>query len=580
MAFPYDNLPPVRDPALPPLNPPMSDAQAAQVSQQLAQQFGTAIPSVPPQSVPPVNTNNIVTGGPTPITPVGDIGFLQQQGGLIDRSKLNTAAIGNEQIGLNNQTAEVQGNAALQAQKNQEEDARIHAEAQAVAAKHDQEARDMVQKNLAMQIDPDRYWHNKSTGGKILAIIGVGLGGFGSGLTGGQNGALNMFQSAITNDIDAQKANMDAGWKAYDKLHDLNGDEAARNRYNDVWRQTHYTMGTELVKSQLAQIAAKSSNVDIKDRANGLISALDAKQLDARHAVGLKMAAAASASAAANQLRLRKLSEDAGKDVQALTAAGMTEEDARKNVYSRPGYSVLSQVGLAPKEFVDVASTKAQLQAAAIADLQAKKGVLSEAAFKKYQDQKIKEFQAQSEQLDELVKPTATVPGEKLKGIEEAGKLAVKGEAKDESLKQLESDKNQVDLFKKDYKIISPSLVEGVGVHGQSVRARQQEYNSFVYQTVGKIWKAENGGVEPKNQEIIENEAKPYLVPQGTAAYEDPSVTLQRMNDLQHRLDSATAGLTGKTAPIRKEESAVSTALQGSRGAAANPPVINFTPKK
>ena len=60
----------------------------------------------------------------------------------------------------------------------------------------------------AGDINPNRYWENKSTGNKISASIGIALGAIGSAMTGqGGNKALDIIQNAIDRDIDAQKAN-------------------------------------------------------------------------------------------------------------------------------------------------------------------------------------------------------------------------------------------------------------------------------------------------------------------------------------------------------------------------------------
>lgn len=58
------------------------------------------------------------------------------------------------------------------------------------------------------KIDPDRYFNNLGTGGKIRTALGIVLGGLGSGLTGQPNAALEMLNKHIDNDIKAQEADM------------------------------------------------------------------------------------------------------------------------------------------------------------------------------------------------------------------------------------------------------------------------------------------------------------------------------------------------------------------------------------
>lgn len=57
-----------------------------------------------------------------------------------------------------------------------------------------------------MDVDPNRFFHDKSTANKIVGGIGVFLGGL--SLQGGPNQALGMIENAINRDVDAQKSNI------------------------------------------------------------------------------------------------------------------------------------------------------------------------------------------------------------------------------------------------------------------------------------------------------------------------------------------------------------------------------------
>lgn len=59
------------------------------------------------------------------------------------------------------------------------------------------------------KVNPNHYFENMGTGNKIAAAIGLALGGFSSGATGGENLALKTINQAIANDIDAQKSNIE-----------------------------------------------------------------------------------------------------------------------------------------------------------------------------------------------------------------------------------------------------------------------------------------------------------------------------------------------------------------------------------
>lgn len=58
------------------------------------------------------------------------------------------------------------------------------------------------------KIDPQKMWHESSTGNKIIAAIGIALSGMGSGLTGQKNMALEIIDKSIDRDIDAQKSEL------------------------------------------------------------------------------------------------------------------------------------------------------------------------------------------------------------------------------------------------------------------------------------------------------------------------------------------------------------------------------------
>lgn len=68
---------------------------------------------------------------------------------------------------------------------------------------------DQMQKEINDgHIDPNRMWHNMSTGQKIASSIGLLLGGIGAGLSHGENLASKYIDQQIDRDIDAQKADL------------------------------------------------------------------------------------------------------------------------------------------------------------------------------------------------------------------------------------------------------------------------------------------------------------------------------------------------------------------------------------
>ncbi len=74
------------------------------------------------------------------------------------------------------------------------------------------------------RIDPAQFWSTRSTGQKVSAVVGMVLGGIGSGLTGQPNQALAIIDRAIDRDIDAQRAEMGKKQNLVSILHSRIGD--------------------------------------------------------------------------------------------------------------------------------------------------------------------------------------------------------------------------------------------------------------------------------------------------------------------------------------------------------------------
>ncbi len=81
----------------------------------------------------------------------------------------------------------------------------------------------------ATKVDPDRWWGSRNTGQKIAGILAAVLGGLVSGRTGGPNQGLQMIQQAIDRDIDAQKADLQNGWRGLEMRKGAVAEQFARN---------------------------------------------------------------------------------------------------------------------------------------------------------------------------------------------------------------------------------------------------------------------------------------------------------------------------------------------------------------
>lgn len=113
------------------------------------------------------------------------------------------------------------------------------------------------------KIDPDRYYHNKSTGSRIASALGLILGGLGQGLVGGNNPAQEMIHNAIARDIEAQKEDKSNAMNLWKMNREKFGNEiqanlATQNQYlqiaNHKITQAQASTQNAMAQAQLAQM--------------------------------------------------------------------------------------------------------------------------------------------------------------------------------------------------------------------------------------------------------------------------------------------------------------------------------------
>lgn len=136
-----------------------------------------------------------------------------------------------------------------------------------------QEASD---KYAAMKVDPNRRMANTSTGNKIMAAIAVALYELGS--KGGPNQAMQIIQTAIDRDIQAQMAAIDQQGKtammantAYGMARQIFGDA-------DTARTAAYNMTLREYQNKIEMLAAESKEPEVVARAQELTAGLQAQQ--------------------------------------------------------------------------------------------------------------------------------------------------------------------------------------------------------------------------------------------------------------------------------------------------------------
>lgn len=141
-----------------------------------------------------------------------------------------------------------QASAVLDAGDIREHGEQVGADAQTLAAKQEMDDLDRIQANqnsrneylqrlggdiekdskalAAQKVDPEHYWHSRSTPQSILGIIALALGGFGAAMTGTRNSAADMIEGAIQNDLASQRANLENQWSSLRQRHSVLQDRA------------------------------------------------------------------------------------------------------------------------------------------------------------------------------------------------------------------------------------------------------------------------------------------------------------------------------------------------------------------
>lgn len=237
--------------------------------------------NLPPQEVraplpPPM-------GGP----PTSPLPTNQYVAGLVNSLEARKGITANEAMNLSagqDRQAEI---AAAEVKEQKESVARqraMEARLQAKADQRDQEVRSMVQQTYNQKIDPEAFWKNKNTAEKIGLGIGALLSGWGQGLNKqGGNAVMGMIDKAITDNIGAQKANIDNSWKAIDKIHGLNNDAFSRDVHRQTLENNLRVAYLERVKLEVAEAIAKTSSQSVKNNGMMAIQDFSDKQMQIRN---------------------------------------------------------------------------------------------------------------------------------------------------------------------------------------------------------------------------------------------------------------------------------------------------------
>jgi hypothetical protein len=151
-------------------------------------------------------------------------------------------------------------------------------------AQNTAQANELFKRVANNQIDPNRYWENKSTGGKIAAAIGLILGGASSGLTGRSNPALDIIQNSIREDIAAQRDNQTTNMNLYKMGLQKYKDRQAAEDYAQLHSNT-IAQGMLQVAANKAAIPAAANNAKLA------INQLGLQNIQLRTNLGMQQAA-------------------------------------------------------------------------------------------------------------------------------------------------------------------------------------------------------------------------------------------------------------------------------------------------
>lgn len=218
-----------------------------------------AQPAVQEQNTP--EPSNIPQRQTSPQDPYGTEAYYQAYSQGLGEQKQGILGGAEAESQLGRQQAETLGTGVAQQQK-------VQQSFQDHFNQLDHERQNFQQDLLNQHIDPKRYLSNMGAGQKIFTMIGLILGGAGSGLTGQSNPAMDFLNKQMTNDIEAQKTEMGKGENLL---------AANMKQFGNLYDATRMTqiMQMDIVKNQLAQQAAKSSDPLIKARAQQAIGQLD-----------------------------------------------------------------------------------------------------------------------------------------------------------------------------------------------------------------------------------------------------------------------------------------------------------------
>jgi len=421
-------------------------------------------PPVPAQPVPPQPVpQGVPQGPPSPVVnvPPTTIASHESPQSLWERANQSKQDTNLAMADL------VKQRAAETALKNQETAQQLRdnaAERQRVASEADKEwqqrqaeSTERAKAIANMQVDPERYVHDKSVLGKIGMVLSLALGGFAGGYNHTENQNMKMLNAAIDRDVAAQEKRID---NAKDSAREL--DRLSKERYGHAMDKVQFLgqVRQDLLNTaqlELADITTKYEGPEAQQKANELNAGI--QQELATHKQQYVDRAASAAAAAANK------AAESRKAVGELAAKLMEPKEGQ------PGMSA-----------AEAADTASRLLTGKGADTT---GLSTEARPGKLTDEEKAAKKAELEATENV----KTLKDFDMKKVTEGGSL---GNLANETLPG---------------GLVPDSVKENAQV--------RNDYNTRARMIVAGSYKLDTNANEPKNMKRVEEDAKPYVIMPG-----------------------------------------------------------------
>lgn len=214
------------------------------------------------------------TVAPTPDQKSGLLGEFDKSLGLQKEGIEGTAQA---QSAGQDAAAELIGKQVIQQEKQQADYAK-HAEQ--LTAQNEQ----LFNGVKDFKVNPDNFWTNRTTPGKIASTISVLLGGIASGISGGANPGIALLNKHVQEDIEAQKS---------DNTNKTNLYKIGLEKYRDAQSAQQFAtlQSNALLQGQLAKQAAITGSATAKATANQLIGQLGVQNAGIRSDLSIKQSA-------------------------------------------------------------------------------------------------------------------------------------------------------------------------------------------------------------------------------------------------------------------------------------------------